>query len=367
MAKTICWYGRQRLILQQSGKLAGAAVSGCHSMNALDEPCKAFGDFVEDVQHCTDPGTGLQQLSTKGLTSLLAMRDIGYKMFGVTEGVKANAAKARDAFDEKTLVLQNLLYESGYYQKEIQEARDYKSAVSNADMELMSVEEFKQTAGAAFTADLEASSDSYEHKLVLKRLDHELQSRKQARQQLSELKARKDALQTNLGQKRKALADLHKHAKHIKHSTQNVRKLLSLPDCNDQSQHQLAQLLPLPLYFIYSQASAILDTLSISVRAEVAGSKEEAEVELASDNKNALQPARKKQKRSASVASTADNDHYQVSPAIHARLTHCVCKKIYCCTVRSWHHEHTCTCSTSACLHCPASIVCHKTSHCIRH
>jgi len=355
------------LILQQSGKLAGAAVSGCHSMNALDEPCKAFGDFVEDVQHCTDPGTGLQQLSTKGLTSLLAMRDTGYKMFGVTEGVKADAAKARDAFDEKTLVLQNLLYESGYYQKEIQEARDYKSAVSNADMELMSVEEFKQTAGAAFTADLEASSDSYERKLVLKRLDHELQSRKQARQQLSELKARKDALQTNLGQKRKALTDLHKHAKHIKHSTQNVRKLLSLPDCNDQSQHQLAQLLPLPLYFIYSQASAILDTLSISVRAEVVGSKEEAEVELASDNKNALQPARKKQKRSASVASTADNDHYQVSPAIHARLTHCVCKKIYCCTVRSWHHEHTCTCSTSACLHCPASIVCHKTSHCIRH
>ncbi|DBA72423.1 TPA: hypothetical protein ACH3X2_010455 [Trebouxia sp. C0005] len=294
--------------------LADAAKSSCHSMTALEEPCKAFGDFVEDVQHCTDPGTGLQQLSTKGLTSLLAMRDIGYKMFGVTEGVKADAAKARDAFDEKTLVLQNLLYESGYYQKEIQEARDYKSAVSNADMELMSVEKFQQTADTAFTANLEAPSDSYEHKLMLKRLDHELHSRKQARQQLSELKARKDALQTNLGQKRKALTDLHKHAKHIKSSTQNVRKLLSLPDHNDQSQHQLAQLLPLPLYFIYSQASAILDTLSTLVRTEVVGSKEGAEVELAGDNKNALQPARKKQKRSASFVSTSDHDHYQAFP-----------------------------------------------------
>ncbi|DBB05940.1 TPA: hypothetical protein ACH3X3_009935 [Trebouxia sp. C0006] len=229
--------------------LADAAVSSCHSMTALDEPCKAFGDFVEDVQHCTDPGKSLQQLSTKGLTSLLSMRDIGYKMFGVTEGVKADAAKARDAFDEKTLVLQNLLYESGYYQKETQEARDYKSAVSNADMELMSVEEFQQTAAAAFTADLEPSSDSYEHKLMLKRLDHELQSRKQARQHLSELKA-----------------------------------------------------------------SAILDTLSTSVRTEVVGSKEEAEVELASDNKNALQPACKKQKRSASVGSPAENDRYQAFP-----------------------------------------------------
>lgn len=359
--------GKQRLIVQQSGMLADAAVSRSHSMNALDEPCKAFGDFVEDVQYCTDPGTGLQQISTKGLTSLLAMRDIGYRMFGVTEGVKADAAKARDAFDEKTLVLQNLLYESGYYQKEIQEARDYKSAVSNADMELMSVEDFQQTADAAFTGDLEASSDSYEHKLMLKRLDHELQSRKQARQQLSELKARKDALQTNLGQKRKALTDLHKHAKLIKSSVQNVRKLLSLPDSNDQSQHQLAQLLPLPLYFIYSQATAILDTLSTLVRTEVTGSKEEAEVELAGDNKNALQPARKKQKRSASVGSTSDIDHYQVSPAIHARPTHCVCKEMYCCAARSWHHDAPCTCSTSACLHCPVCVVRHKTRGCIHY
>ncbi|DBA90218.1 TPA: hypothetical protein ACH3X1_003517 [Trebouxia sp. C0004] len=306
--------GKERLISQQSGILADAAVSRCHSMTDLDEPCKAFGDFVEDVQHCTDPGTGLRQLSTKGLTSLLAMRDIAYRMFGVTEGVKADAAKARDSFDEKTLVLQNLLYESGYYQKEIQEARDYKSAVSNADMELMSVEEFRQTADAAFTADLEGPSDSYEHKLMLKRLEHELQSRKQARQQLSELKARKDALHTNLGQKRKALTDLYKHAKHIKSSSQNVRKLLSLPDSNDQSQHQLAQLLPLPLYFIYSQATAILDTLPTLVRTEVVGSKEEAEVELAGDSKHALQPAHKKQKRSASVGSTSDNDHYQAFP-----------------------------------------------------
>jgi len=346
--------------------LADAAVSSCHSMTALDEPCKAFGDFVEDVQHCNDPGTGLQQLSTKGLTSLLAMRDIGYKMFGVTEGVKADAAKARDAFDEKTLVLQNLLYESGYYQKEIQEARDYKSAVSNADMELMSVEEFQQTADAAFTADLEAPSDSYEHKLMLKRLDHELQSRKQARQQLSELKARKDALQTNLGQKRKALTDLHKHAKHIKSSTQNVRKLFSLPDSDNQSQHQLAQLLPLPLYFIYSQATAILDTLSTLVRTEVAGSKEEAEVELAGDNKNALQPARKKQKRSASVGSTSDNDHYQVSPAIMPGLPTVFARRYVVVLpgtgiiITPAHVAHLPTCivlPALSCLHCPACIV----------
>ncbi|KAL0042685.1 hypothetical protein WJX79_007704 [Trebouxia sp. C0005] len=101
-------------------------------------------------------------------------------------------------------------------------------------MELMSVEKFQQTADTAFTANLEAPSDSYEHKLMLKRLDHELHSRKQARQQL--------------------------------------------------------------------------------IRTEVVGSKEGAEVELAGDNKNALQPARKKQKRSASFVSTSDHDHYQAFP-----------------------------------------------------
>ena len=167
-------------------------------MTSLEQPCNTFANVVQDVQRCTDRGKGLEQLVTKGLTSLLAIRDVGYKMFDVTETAKANAAKARDAFDEKTLVLQNLLYESGYYQKEIQEARDYKSTVSDSELELMSVQEFMQTADSEFTGGFDRDSQDYQHQLMLKRLEHELHSRKQARQQLSELKARRDALQTNL-------------------------------------------------------------------------------------------------------------------------------------------------------------------------
>lgn len=293
-------------------------------MTALIEPCKVFGDFVEEVQHCTDRGKGLEQLSTRGLVSLLIIRNIGYNIFDVTEKAKTDAAKARNAFDEKTLVLQNLLYESGYYQKEIQEARDYKSAVSDADMELMSMEEFQAAAGAAVTADLDPSSAGFEHQLMLRRLEHELQSRKQARQQLSELKARRDALHTNLGQKRKALTDLHRHASHINESTQDVRKLFALPSTTTQHHDQLAQLLPLPLYFIYSQATAVRDTLSTPVTSEVVGSKEAAEAELASGSRPLpSQPARKKQKRSASVGSATEGDLYQVSTETITSMSAC--------------------------------------------
>lgn len=292
-------------------------------MTALDQPCKDFGDIVQDVQQCTDPGKGLEQLTTKGVTALLAIRDTGYKVFDVTEKAKADAARARDAFDEKTLVLQNLLYESGYYQKEIQEARDYKSAVSEVDMELVSTEEFMQAAGSEFTAGLDASSVEYNHQLMLKRLEHELQSRKQARQQLRELTARRDALQTNLGQKRKALTDLRKHASIINSSTQSIRSLFSLPHAAaDQGQQELAQLVPLPLYFILSQATAILGTLSALVTPEVVGSRDDAAAELAGGSKASAQPARKKQKRSASVGSASENDLYQVhiEPTTHGYM-----------------------------------------------
>ena len=274
-------------------------------MTTLDQPCRDFGDIVDEVQQCSEPINGLQQLSTSGLASLLAIRDLGYKVFDASEKAKADAAKARDAFDDKTLVLQNLLYESGYYQKEIQEARDYKSAVKNVDMELMSAEEFLDLAEPEVTAGLDTTSADYDHQLMLRRLEHELQSRKQARQQLSELRARRDALQTNLGQKRKALTDLRKHASHINASTQQVRQVFSLPDAAASAQQETSQLLPLPLYIIYSQATAILETLSTSVTPEVVGSKDQAEAELAGGVK-AVQPARKRQKRDASAVPERD-------------------------------------------------------------
>ena len=312
-------------------------------MTILDEPCKDFADIVQDVQECTDRGKGLEQLATTGLTSLLGIRNFGYMMFDVTEKAKTDAARARNAFDEKTLVLQNLLYESGYYRKEIQEARDYKSAVSKSDLELMVYEDFMQAASADFITGLDSASEDYDHQLMLRRLEHELQSRKQARKQLSELKARRDALHTNLSQKRKALTDLQKHAAHITSATQNVRKLFSIPDASAaQGQQEMAQLLPLPLYFIFSQATAILDTLSTSVRPEVVGSKDEAEAELAGITKMSTQPARKRQKRCVSMGSALESDLYQVYTLPHKSLL--------------LHVMHRCRCIEASRSCCPCNL-----------
>ena len=282
------------------------------TMTPLTQPCVDFGELVQDVQESTDRGEGLEQASSKGLAALLFIRHLGFEMFEVTEKGKADAAKARDAFDEKTLVLQNILYETGYYQKEIQEATDYRSKISDSEMELMSSEDFMQYAAGEFTGGLDSSTEDYDHQLTLRRLDHELHIRKQARKQLSELKMRRDALQTNLAQKRKALTGLREHASHINASTQNTRRLFSLSDTASQQHHELSQLLPLPLYFIFSQATAILGTLSTPVQAEITGSKEQAVAALAADSKASSQPAHKRQKRAASVASASENDLYQV-------------------------------------------------------
>lgn len=285
-------------------------------MTPLTQSCVDFGELVQDVQECVEGGEALEQLSSKGLAALLFVRHLGFSMFEATETGKGNTAKARHAFDEKTLVLQNILYERGYYQKEIQEAAEYKSGVSNSELELMSVEHFQQFASEEFTAGLDSSSQDYDHQLTLRRLDHELHTRRQARKQLSELKMRRDALQTNLGQKRKAHTDLRRHISQIRASTQNVRQLFALPDAPSQHHDDLAQLLPLPLHFILTQATAVLDTLSTAVKAEVVGSKAQAESQLAADSTEASYPASKRQKRASSVV---ENDLYQVrASACHA-------------------------------------------------
>ena len=277
---------------------------------SVSERCQAFGDVVDQIQQCTD-ASQLRQLSAKGYTALLLLRDLGYKIFDVTEQGKADAESAKKAFDEKTLVLQNMLYENGYYQKEIQEARNYRSTVSDSDMELIPVEQFLATAGPEFQSDLDISSTDYAHQLLLKRLEHELHARKQARQQLSELRARRDALQTSLGLKRKATEDLSEQVSRIKASAAPLRQLIgSQHTATLSDQHQLAQLLPLPLYMIYSQTAAILQLQGLqAIDLTITGEQERAEQDISAAARSATSPGSGKRQN---LETSTEKELYQV-------------------------------------------------------
>lgn len=281
-------------------------------MTSFQEQCQVFGNIVDDMQDCKDVEQ-LRQLLTKGLTSLLVIRNLGFKLFDVTEQCKADAESARRAFDEKTLVLQNMLYENGYYQKEINEARNYKSSVSDADMELIPVEEFFQTASPEVHSDLDKSAADYEHQITLKRLEHELHFRKQARQQLNELRVRRDAMHASLGLKRKAVDDLSEHVIQIKTAAAPVRQLLPQAATAQPEQQQLTQLLPLPLYMIFSQITATSQFLTAPVDVSVQGSAEVAQEELTAAIK-ATAPAagNKRQKRDSSPEPSAETDFRKV-------------------------------------------------------
>ena len=282
-------------------------------MTVYQEHCQAFGNIVDDIQSCNDPEQ-LRQLMSTGLTSLLVMRNLGFNLFDTTEQCKSDAESARKAFDEKKLVLQNILYENGYYQKEINEARNYKSAVSDSEMELITTDSFFQTTTADFHSSLDKTAADYEHQLLLKRLEHELQSRKQARQQLSELKVRREAMHASLGLKRKAVDDLSEHVSHIKTAAAPVRDVLPQLDAATSEQQQLAQLLPLPLYMILSQTTAILQLLEAPIGIEVHGSADAAQEELSvAANSAAAQRHTKRQKRDGSVEPPAETDLHKVS------------------------------------------------------
>ena len=129
---------------------------------------------------------------------------------------------------------------------------------------------------------------------------------------MSELKVRREAMHASLGLKRKAVDDLSEHVSHIKTAAAPVREVLPQSDAATSEQQQLAQLLPLPLYMIFSQTTAILQLLEASIGIEVHGEAAQEDLSVAA-NSAAAQRHTKRQKRDGSVEPPAEIDLHKVS------------------------------------------------------
>ncbi|KAH9325758.1 hypothetical protein KI387_005936, partial [Taxus chinensis] len=101
--------------------------------------------------------------------------------------------------------------------------------------------------------------------------------RKELCKQQEELEQRKTILQDTIANRKKFISSLPSHLKALKKASLPVQQQLGILHTKRMKQHHLAELLPAPLYILYSQLLAQRESLEDSIDLEIAGSTKDAQ------------------------------------------------------------------------------------------
>ncbi|RVX00042.1 THO complex subunit 5B [Vitis vinifera] len=186
---------------------------------------------------------------------------------------KAETERAKTPVDFTTLQLHNLMYEKNHYVKAIKACKDFKSKYP--DIELVPEEEFFRDAHEDIKGTV-MSNDSA-HNLMLKRLNFELFQRKELCKLHEKLEQRKKGLLETIANRKKFLSSLPSHLKSLKKASLPVQQQLGVLHTKKLKQQHSAELLPPPLYVIYSQFTAQKEAFGENIDMEIVGSVKEAQ------------------------------------------------------------------------------------------
>ncbi|XP_075221314.1 THO complex subunit 5 isoform X2 [Lycorma delicatula] len=190
-----------------------------------------------------------------------------------TKHLRDGLHKVKQQVDSQHLHLQNLLYEVLHLKKEVTKCLQFKS--KDEEIDLVPVEEFYKEAPEKITRPEVTKFDS--HQLKLARLEWELNQRKRLAAQCHELQAEKETVATAIQKKKTHIDDLAPMLKDILAVTKPVQENLGLCSAPRHKLHQMAYLLPHPLYFLYVQADAHREACDKNISVTVMGDEEEAQ------------------------------------------------------------------------------------------
>eukprot|EP00899_Mesostigma_viride_P004832 jgi/Mesvir1/1434/Mv14429-RA.1 len=202
-------------------------------------------------------GSQSEKTVQEGTLLLLGLKDLNREAYTLVDDVKTETNNSKQALDQTNLQLQNKLYEKHHYMKEIQACQSFRTAYQ--DIDLAPVEEFARDAPEELKGASLASGDP--HKLMLARLTYELQQRKSLCARLAELKARRAALVDGIGAKRRFHEALPGQLKALKKATAPMQQELGMPISAAAKSQRLAELLPSPLFILYSQLLAYKEAI----------------------------------------------------------------------------------------------------------
>ncbi|KAI4375037.1 hypothetical protein MLD38_012955 [Melastoma candidum] len=218
------------------------------------------------------PKSQLRELVTQMFLNFVVLRQANRSILLEEDRVKAETERAKAPVDFTTLQLHNFMYEKNHYVKAIKACRDFKSKYP--DIELVPEEEFLHDAPQEIKGST-ASDDA--HKLMIKRLNFELYQRKELCKLHEELEQRKKSLVETIANRKKFLSSLPSHLKSLKKASLPIQNQLGLLHTKKLKQHHLAELLPPPLYVIYSQLVAQKEAFDDNIDLEIGGSGKDAQ------------------------------------------------------------------------------------------
>ncbi|XP_027094181.2 THO complex subunit 5B-like [Coffea arabica] len=239
------------------------------SKASVEEIVAQMLSFKKDSQ----PKSQLRELVTRIFLNFVALRQANRSILIEEDRFKAETERAKAPVDFTTLQLHNLMYEKNHYVKAIKACKDFKSKYP--DIELVPEEEFFRDA----PEDIKSSviSNDTAHNLMLKRLNFELVQRKELCKLRERLEQQKKALQETISNRKKFLSSLPSHLKSLKKASLPVQHQLGILHTKKLKQQQSAELLPPPLYVVYSQLVAQKDAFGENIDLEIVGSLKDAQ------------------------------------------------------------------------------------------
>ncbi|XP_057469198.1 THO complex subunit 5A isoform X1 [Actinidia eriantha] len=219
------------------------------------------------------PKSELRELVTQMFLNFVTLRQANRSILLEEDRVKAETERAKAPVDFTTLQLHNLMYEKNHYVKAIKACRDFKS--KHPDIQLVPEEEFFSDAPEDIKSSV-ISNDSA-HNLMLKRLNFELFQRKELCKLHEKLEQQKQKLANTIANRKKFLSSLPSHLKSLKKASLPVQHQLGVLHTKKLKQHHLAELLPPPLYVIYSQFLAQKEAFGENIDMEIVGSVKDAQ------------------------------------------------------------------------------------------
>ncbi|KAJ0232117.1 THO complex subunit 5A [Hirschfeldia incana] len=259
------------------------------------------------------PKSENRELLTQMFLNFINLRQANRAILMEEERVRTETELSKSPMDFTALQLHNLSYEKSHYLKATRSSREFKSKYPNID--LISEQDFFRDAPEAIKSQTLSYDSS--HDLMLKRLNFELHQRKEVCRLRAELEQRKKCLVEANAERNKFLSSLPLHLKSLKKASLPVQSQLSLPSPKKLKYHDLAELLPPPLYVVYSKFMAQKEAFEESIDIEVSGSLKDAQSyarQQAERNSESSDDDGKRQRKRPKKETTDEAGLYGVHP-----------------------------------------------------
>ena len=154
-------------------------------LDALMSVVSRLREVAARLRDASSSDADVQSIATEASLLFLDLKAANREVLESAEETREATAAAKAALDGARLRLQNVLYEKAHIQKEIRANQDFRSAFTDEEIGLCSVDEFRRKAPEETRKGLD------EHELMLKRLSHELTERKALCERERSLEVRK--------------------------------------------------------------------------------------------------------------------------------------------------------------------------------